>query len=158
MTRRRRRGSLRNCFNHTCSISGCINWIIFQFITIYREGPCIACILGLWKNRATWNLWDCSKSPTNAKISHLHVHKLKTVVVEALLVIFVYLGTPCNDIYQQELKEFLVFFSSLEFSQMWDFPLLTFEQHCLTNTGDQSILLVNSSEWWQYSPKHSPQN
>ena len=47
--------------------------------------------------RAFWDLektkkscqWDCSKSPTNAKIPHLHVNKPKTVVVETVLVIFV---------------------------------------------------------------------
>ena len=35
-------------------------------------------------------------SPTNAKIPHLHVHKPKTLVVETVLVIFVYWGIPCT--------------------------------------------------------------
>ena len=54
---------------------------------LFTEGPAL---LGFWDLKKTrYGKFDLVRSPTNAKIPHLHVHKPKTIVVETVLVIFV---------------------------------------------------------------------
>ena len=59
----------------------------FEKLTKCTEGPRI---FGLQKNHVTRNssYWDCRRSPTDAKILHLHVHRQKSPRQRTALVIF----------------------------------------------------------------------
>ena len=61
---------------HICLLNICSVLFVTQFNI---EGSHLTRISGLEKNCITWNLhqWECKESTTNAKISHLRVHKPK---------------------------------------------------------------------------------